>query len=373
MESTQRTMNILKSAKTYLSAVLAMVLAFSLSSCDKHFFDDEGDCEVVHKIRFVYNRNLKWADAFPSEVNSVNLYVFDANGVFVKEYLGRGEELTKTDYTVVLDLPVGDYKLVAWCGLENEGAEEESFKVLQPVAGVTTIDELTCQLNAQNHLASRGDGEAVMEYSDKRLYFLYHGYMDISIVDNHDGQEYIHTMYLTKNTNHIRIILQELSHDDGLNPDDYSISIEVANGLMAYNNTLLGNTVVKYTPWNQEVDEVGVGRVDVGDGSIKYVKGLVADLSVGRMMASQQNDMMLTITDNKTQEKIIARVPVIQYALLSRSYYEMAYGHTMTDQEFLDREDEYVMTFFLYQNKWMDSFINILSWRIVIHNYEVGY
>lgn len=366
-------MDILKSAKIYILTVLAMVFTIALSSCGDLVFDDEGDCEVVHKIRFVYNRNLKWADAFPSEVKSVNLYVFDSNGVFVKEYVGRGDELSAPDYSIVLDLPAGDYKFVAWCGLDNEGTEEASFIVTKPVVGVTTIEELTCSLNAKTNYVGRvGDNGAEFGSSDRRLDFLYHGYMDISIVDNHDGKEYVHTMYLTKDTNHIRIILQELSYDEGLNPDDYSISIEAANGLMAYNNTLLGNSVVRYTPWNQETTEVGVGRVDVGEGSIKYVKGLVADLSVGRMMASHQNDMMLTITDNNTKEKIIARVPVIQYALMSREYYEMAYGHTMTDQEFLDREDEYVMTFFLYENKWLDAFIDILSWRIVIHNYDVG-
>lgn len=362
---------MLKFARISILTALTAIMAFTLTSCDKHFFDDEGDCEVVHKIRFVYNLNLKWADAFPSEVNSVNLYVFDADGVFVKEYLGRGEALSSPDYTITLDLPVGNYKFVAWCGLDNEGAEEESFTVSQPVPGVTTIDELTCRLNTQSSSFSRGDAD--MTYSDKRLYFLYHGYEEISIVDNHDGKEYIHTMYLTKDTNHIRIILQELSHDEGLNPADYSVSIEAIDGLYGYDNTLLASTTVKFTPWNQEADEVGLGRVDIGDGSIKYVKGLVADLSVGRMMALQRNNMMLTITDNNTQEKIIARVPIIQYALLSRSYYEMAYGHTMTDQEFLDREDEYIMTFFLYQNRWMDAYIDILSWRVVLHNYDLGF
>lgn len=365
---------MLKLAKKYILTALVIVIACSLTSCDRHFFDDEGDCEVIHKIKFVYNLNLKWADAFPAEVNSVNLYVFDANGLFVKEYLGRGEALSQPDYYMVLDLPAGDYKLVAWCGLDNEGAAEESFTVPQPMPGVTTIDDLTCRLNTQSSpLRSNSDGDVEMEYSDKRLYFLFHGYMDISITDNHDGTEYVHTMYLTKDTNHIRIILQELSNDEGLNPEDYSISIEAANGVMAYDNTLLGNTIIKFSPWNQIADEIGVGRIDIGDNSIKYVKGLVADLSVGRMMAEQQNDMMLTITDNKTQENIIARVPIIQYALLSKGYYEMAYGHTMTDQEFLDREDEYIMTFFLYQNRWLDAFIDILSWRVVLHNYDVGF
>lgn len=367
-------MDMLKSAKTYILTAFVIALTCLFTSCDKSLFDDEGDCEVTHIVRFRYDRNLKWADAFPSEVNSVNLYVFDNAGVFVKEYIGRGEVLSSPDYHIKLDLPVGDYKFVAWCGLANERAKEESFTVPQPVPGVTTLDELTCRLNTKT--LTRVDGEDAQEreddeaeYSDRRLYFLYHGALDVNIVDNHDGMHYEHVIYLTKNTNHVRIILQELSSDEGLNPDDYEVCIEAANGVMAYDNELLGGRVVTYRPWAQHADSLGLGKTDVEDGSLKYVKGLVTDLSVGRMMAAHKNGMMLTIKDRNSQENIIARVPIIQYALLSREYYEMAYGHRMTDQEFLDREDEYVLTFFLYNNRWLSASILIHAWRVVLHEY----
>ena len=364
-----------KKIKVYLATVFTALFALSTTSCED-FFDYEGDCDVTHKVKFVYDKNLKWADAFPSEVKSVNLYVYDSNGVFIKKYTGQGYELSTPDYYITLDLPTGNYRLVAWCGLENEGATDESFIVPEPVAGVSRIEELTCQLNAIDYPLSysrEGDNESIMPISNQRLYFLYHGMLDVSLEDNHDGKEYIHTISLTKDTNHIRLILQELSNDEGLDEGDYEISIESANGLMAYNNELIGNTTIKYTPWSQVSDVVGVGRIEVGNNDIKYVRGLVVDLSVGRLMASQANDMMLTIRDSETKENIIARVPLIQYALLSRSYYELAYGHKMDDQEFLDREDEYVMTFFLYQNKWIDSYIDILQWRIVLHDYDLGW
>ena len=311
-----------------------------------------------------------------SEVKSVNLYVYDTQGVFVKKYTGSGSDLSNPDYNIILDLPVNSYRMVAWCGLENEGATEESFTVPEPVAGVSRIEDLTCMLNTRDGLVTRADGEADdadMPVSDKRLYFLYHGMLDVTLEDNHDGKEYVHTISLTKDTNHIRIILQELSNDEGLDDEDYEISIEAANGLMAYNNDLLGNTTVKFMPWDQQSDVIGVGRPEAGNTSIKYVKGLVADLSVGRLMASQMNDVMLTIRDAETKENIIARVPIIQYALLSRQYYELAYGHKMDDQEFLDREDEFVMTFFLYQNRWIDAYFDILQWRIVLHDYDLGW
>ncbi|MCH5215893.1 MAG: FimB/Mfa2 family fimbrial subunit [Muribaculaceae bacterium] len=361
-------MNFLKSARTYLTVICAVLISLLGTSCED-FFDYEGDCDVVHKVRFVYNRNLKWADAFPAEVNSVNLYVFDSNGVFVKEYFGRGDELSRPDYYIVLDLPAGDYQLLAWCGLDNGEDIEESFSVPVPVKGVTRIEEMTCKMNTSPEpVISRSDDEQ-MVYSNKQLHFMFHGLLNVTLEDNHDGREYIHTVELTKDTNHIRIILQELSNDEGLNEKDYIVSIESANGCYAYDNSLVGNQIVRFTPWAQFSDVVGVGRVET-DG-IKYVKGLVADLSVGRMMVSDANKMMLTIRDAKTGENIIARVPIIQYAMLSREYYEQAYGHVMTDQELLDREDEFVMTFFLYNNRWIDAYIDILSWRIVWHNYDV--
>lgn len=368
-------MDILKSVRTYTIAIFAAV-AFLFISCDSYIFDDEGDCKVTYKIKFCYDMNLKWADAFPSEVKSVNLYAFDSDGVFVKEFVGRGEALSQLGYDIELDLPAGDYKLVAWCGLENEEAEKESFTVIQPVSGTTTIDELMCRLNTHTSPASRSDdGDAVMEYSDTRLFFLYHGYMEVNLPDTQDGQEYVYTMYLTKDTNHIRIILQELSSGEDMDADDYEISIEAANGLMAYDNTLLGDKRVTYMPWSLTADEMGLGTEHVDEGALLYSKGLVADLSVGRMMEYCRDDLMLTIRNKEMQETIIARVPLIQYALLAKEYYEMAYGHAMPgkqgDQEFLDREDEYVMTFFLYNRKWMDAYININSWRVVLHNYDV--
>ena len=360
-------MNLLKKEKYFFLGLLSLIVT-ALSSCDDHFFDDEGDCDVHHIVRFVYDMNLKWADAFASEVNSVNLYVFDNNDKFVKEYVCGGTELTDPGFGIELDLPVGTYKFLAWCGLNNPGATEESFSVPIPMPGVTTLNEMTCALNTQS-VGVYGNESDDTVYSGERLYFLYWGFLATSLVDNHDGQTYEYVINLTKDTNHVRIILQEINGDD-LDPNDYEFTIESANGLMAWNNQLLGNTIITYQPWSQVNDEVGVGKIDVVDGSLTYVKGIIADMSVARLMATQASSVFLTISKSDTKE-IIARVPIIQYALLSKSYYELAYGHSMTSQEFLDREDEYVMTFFLINGRWMDSYIDIQQWRVVLHDYDV--
>lgn len=347
-----------------MSLAITLSAVAGLSSCNDCFiYEDEGDCTVTYRLQFVYDMNLKWADAFPSEVKSVNLYAFDTDGIFVREFHDAGEALSRPGYRMTLDLPYGDYRLVAWCGLENAGAETESFTVPSMVVGESTITDLTCSLNAAATRAEERDTVS----SDRRLYFLYHGMIsEASLIDTADGKTYDMIMYLTKDTNHLRVILQELSGEK-LDPEEFEMTIEAADRTLAYNNDILGNTVVAYTPWALETTEMEFERPD---GVTDYNYGVSADFSTSRLMASQKNSTYLTIRHSGDGE-IIARVPVVQYALLAREYYEMAYDHPMTEQEFLDREDEYEITFFLSGSKWISSYIMINSWRIVLHDYDL--
>lgn len=343
--------------------VLSVISLLSFVSCDKHIFDEEGDCSVTYRIKFRYDKNLKWADAFANEVKSVRLYVFNPNGILIREYDERGEQLANPDYSILLDLPAGSYRLVAWCGIDNPKATEQHFAVPQATVGVTTFNELTCQLNRYTH-------EIYPAISDKHLEFMFHGTMDVTLPDNPDGGNYVYTMPLTKDTNHIRVILQQLSGED-LDVSKFGFRIEDANGFYAYDNTLLADDVITYLPWSKQTGQAGIGKDDVDQSrAIIYVNGAIADLSVGRMMADHRKDMILTITNDENET--VARVPIIDYALLSKEYYEEAYGHRMEDQEFLDREDEYVLTFFLdADRKWISSSILIHSWRIVLQDVDL--
>lgn len=343
------------------------MLALSLASCNNPVFDDEGDCEVHYFLNFVYDKNLKWADAFPSEVKSVNLYVFDNNGIFVKEYTDNTSALSQPGYMMELDLPAGDYQLLAWCGISNEGVSlvDQSFTVPVPIPGSTSIDQMTCSLNTTI-------GEDSQLISDTMLKFMYHGYMTVNLPDSKDGASYYHTMYLTKDTNHIRIMLQQLSGDD-MNPQDFALKIEDSNGVLGYDNNLIGDAMINYTPWDQFPASAEVDVPLVGGGSeLVMTAGVIADLSTSRLMADHSNELYLTVTNLETEEDIITRVPLIQYALLAKDYYVMAYGHNMTDQDFLDREDEYIMTFFLDKNlRWVDAYILVQSWRVVLADYNL--
>lgn len=63
----------------------------ALPGCDSVIYDGEGDCSVNYRVKFRYDMNLKFADAFASEVESVTLYLLDSDGGWHGSATERGE------------------------------------------------------------------------------------------------------------------------------------------------------------------------------------------------------------------------------------------------------------------------------------------
>lgn len=346
--------------KTLMSSLMAMLL---LSSCDKSFiFDYEGDCSVTYRVNFKYDLNLKWANAFSNEVGSVRLYAFNEEGVLVKEYDRTGEELKNDDFSITIDLNPGDYKLLAWCGIDNPDAKQ-NFDIPVTTPGVTTIHQVTCQLK-------RYEDELNKAYSADRLEFMFHGRLDVNLPDaSNTGGEFLYTIPLTKDTNHVRVVLQHLSGED-LDVSQFSFRIEDANGFYAHDNSVLDDDLLTYRSYSKTQGEATIVKDNATKAAVTS-KTAIADMSVARLMADRNQKMILTVTNDKGED--IAKIPVIDYALLTKDYYEEAYGHKMSDQEFLDREDEYIMTLFLDEDyKWYEAEIFINSWRVVFKEYDVN-
>jgi hypothetical protein len=332
-----------------LALASAMVVAmWAMSSCDDglNIFDGEGDCGVY--ISFKYDYNIKFANAFANEVNSVALYVFDENNILIEQTTTTDKEaLSQEDFEMALQLDPGKYRLLAWGGLMNE----ESFDLLADTKiGETTLQELQVRM----HREQNSDGTASVR---EDLLPLYHGTMEIDVNDV-DGS-YRHTMSMMKNTNNIRILLHEMSGHD-VDADKFIFEIKDNNGLYDWDNTLLDDEMITYSAWHQST-----GTADVEDGdatrAITSVNVALAELTIGRMMAG--SSPVLYIKSRETGEDVV-RIPVADYALLIKGNYRKNMG----DQEYLDRQDEYTMTLFLDEGEWVSSVIYINSWRIVLND-----
>lgn len=70
--------------------LLAIIACASLLyACDGLIYDGEGDCSVNYRVKFRYDYNMKFADAFAHEVNVVTLYLLDAGAGWFGKVLNR--------------------------------------------------------------------------------------------------------------------------------------------------------------------------------------------------------------------------------------------------------------------------------------------
>lgn len=327
--------------------LLLSALGFAMTSCDSILGEDDVDCSVEYRVKFKYDMNMKFADAFAHEVKSVTLYAFDEEGKFIYQRTEQGDMLSEDGYTMPVEVEPGDYDLVTWGGLEGE----ESFAVPVLTEGVSTMEDLNCKMNRQ-YLSRANDGSA---YVDKDLAPLFHGQVTRQSFGRAATQEVI-TVPLTKNTNNIRVVLQHLS-GEAIDVDKFTFTIEDKNGLMNYDNSLLEDEELTYYAWHTDSGTADMGSK--GERAVTSVSTAIAELTVGRLVV--ENNPVLTIKNEKG-EKVLS-IPLIDYALMVKGHY----NRTMTDQEYLDRQDEYNMTFFLDENdRWLSSSIIINSWKVVL-------
>jgi hypothetical protein len=327
---------------------LLLLFAGSLASCNVLTEEDQ-DCALY--VRFKYDMNMKFADAFQNAVNSVTLYAFK-DGVLAYQRTEEGELLKQNGYRMRIDeIPYREkhkYDYITWAG----EPDNESFTIPVLTVGKSTKEDLFCQLNRA------GNGVVSTDLED-----LFHGMTN--------GQDYSRSassaagdevvIPLTKNTNNIRIVLQHLSGKP-VDVNKLNFTITDKNGKMNYDNMLLGEDVITYKAWHKAQGSAGIGEQQ--EGVITEVNLALADLTVARLMADEEPILVVT----NDEEEMVIRIPLVDYALL---YKRLRY-EDMPDQEFLDRQDEYNMTFFLDENyKWINQFIYINSWKVVLQESEL--
>jgi hypothetical protein len=329
--------------KRIMFAVLStLVCCGALSSCQGLVYDNEGDCDVHYRVKFRYDRNLLFADAFAHEVKAVTLYVLDpATGAVVLSKTESGDVLSTGDYEMELDLQPGKYDLLAWC----QGDDCKSFII----GDATSKKDLTCAVVSK----TAADGSA---YVDSRLDGLYHGYVaDVDFTK--DEGTVVAEVPLTKDTNYFTVILQHIS-GSALDKDKFSFAIVEDNGLMDWDNSLMSGGEVTYKAWSVESGSAEVEKVDTRAASLLNLA--VAEISTGRLMYGRSP--RLVVTNNENGATVLS-VPVVDFALLVKG----KYNQSMDEQEYLDRQDEYNMVFFLDDgDRWINSFIYVNSWKVVL-------
>ena len=318
-----------------------------LSSCSNSFiFDDEGDCEKHYYVRYVFDMNMNFADAFASKVSSVYLYIFDKEtGDLVKIYKESGEKLKQPGYRMEVDVDPGAYELIAWCGLENN---DDLFTLPEQISN---REHAHCTLAREyNH-----EGRAVQ---NKWLPTLFHGKEAVEFPDIQEGV-YEVVIPLIKDTNNINLSMQHVGGQT-LTSDMFTVTMTDGNGHLSHDNSVLEDEEIDYYPWHVADGNVDLTPTRDGEDLLNFFR---AEISTSRLMADR--DPRINIVDNATGN-VVYSIPIVKWALELRSEQHSYMGN----QEYLDREDEYNIMLYL-DNKdergWIAASIFINGWRLVDH------
>ena len=183
---------------------------------------------------------------------------------------------------------------------------------------------------------------------------------------------HIKTVRLIKDTNDLHIMLQHLSGED-VDHRDFTMTVTGTNGHMDWDNSLLPDDKLTYFAHTMLSGTAGVEVPDYTEKeeegrAVTQVAAAVGHLSLSRLM---DNDDLFVKIYNKEGEQIVS-IPLSQYALLVKGNYKHPDGTPLTNQEYLDYQDDYSMVFFLDENgRWVNTHIYINSWRIVLQNVEM--
>lgn len=329
-----------------------MFVCLTMVACDGSIYDYEGDCSITYRVKFRYDWNMKYADAFAHEVESVTLYVLDENGTVVWQRTESGDALAADDYAMTVDVEPGTYNLLAWCGTTDKG----SFVI----PDAATREGLTCTMNREHDAA---DGSAFVGDDLDRLF---HGYLENQNFADTEGV-YTITMPLKKDTNNIRIVLAHLSGSaEDLKASNFDFMITDTNGAMDWDNSLMDDEKITYHAWHVESGSADFEYETESTRTESKYNTVVAELTVPRLMMQNQKNAFLTVRNTDTGKNVLS-IRLIDALLLFKGYY----NRPMSDQEYLDRQDEYPLTFFIDDGyRWTDAAIYINSWKVVYR--EIG-
>ncbi len=340
-------MKLKLTSKTGRAALTAALLVFSLASCDG-IKEGMTPCPEGVSLRFVYNYNMLYANAFPGNVDCLTVYVYDSEGNYLETHTEQTGALADEAYRMQLDLKPGQYHFVAYGGL---ACPQASFRTDKEPAAGSSVDDLETYL-------PEGGGASYRE-----LHGFYFGELDMEVTYNTAKYDE-GTVEMMKNTNNIQIMLQHLDNEP-VYADDFTFSITDDNTRFDCHNSLIPVGTTTYLPWAKGQRTTGTRADGDANGDYEAEENVVlayAELSTSRLWTG--NSPRLTVTRNDDGENII-EIPLNNYLLLMKSDHYSDMGN----QEFLDRESDWSLVFFLDEgDNWYRVYIIVNDWVVRIND-----
>lgn len=356
----------------------------TMSSCIKEDMDDCPPAISKVALQFDYTYNVKQADAFAAEVKNINVYAFDENGKFFDSYIESREKFETGHTMEITGLKDGKYTFVCLARdrqvMSRAEDDEMEFSFASLTPGVSTIDDLTERMGKDNGEEIKNDKEFAALYTAKTQ-------VDFQRLNQkgNEGTVVTSTLSLMKCTKTYRIVLLPYKNDQAdFKPENFDVRIEGSAAWLDHKGEKVKNEKITYLPYNMERRANYDGaHTEVNEEPVD--QALIYDLSSSRMFERQNDrrvvrdgdknnydDKRIIITDLRDKDNPIE---LFNHSL---PWFLALCGEKVNqnwdDQEYLDREDHYVLMFYVSDKRDynMITKVNVNGWNVNIKDTELG-
>lgn len=356
----------------------------TMSSCIKEDMDDCPPAISKVALQFDYTYNVKQADAFAAEVKNINVYAFDENGKFFDSYIESREKFETGHTMEITGLKDGKYTFVCLARdrqvMSRAEDDEMEFSFASLTPGVSTIDDLTERMGKDNGEEIKNDKEFAALYTAKTQ-------VDFQRLNQkgNEGTVVTSTLSLMKCTKTYRIVLLPYENDQAdFKPENFDVRIEGSAAWLDHKGEKVKNEKITYLPYNMERRANYDGaHTEVNEEPVD--QALIYDLSSSRMFERQSDrravrdgdknnydDKRIIITDLRDKDNPIELFnhSLPWFLALCGEKVNQNWG----DQEYLDREDHYVLMFYVSDKRDynMITKVNVNGWNVNIKDTELG-
>ena len=356
----------------------------TMSSCIKEDMDDCPPAISKVALQFDYTYNVKQADAFAAEVKNINVYAFDENGKFFDSYIESREKFETGHTMEITGLKDGKYTFVCLARdrqvMSRAEDDEMEFSFASLTPGVSTIDDLTERMGKDNGEEIKNDKEFAALYTAKTQ-------VDFQRLNQNgnEGTVVTSTLSLMKCTKTYRIVLLPYENDQAdFKPENFDVRIEGSSAWLDHKGEKVKNERITYLPYNMERRANYDGaHTEVNEEPVD--QALIYDLSSSRMFERQNDrrvvrdgdknnydDKRIIITDLRDKDNPIE---LFNHSL---PWFLALCGEKVNqnwdDQEYLDREDHYVLMFYVSDKRDynMITKVNVNGWNVNLKDTELG-
>ena len=356
----------------------------TMSSCIKEDMDDCPPAISKVALQFDYTYNVKQADAFAAEVKNINVYAFDENGKFFDSYIESREKFETGHTMEITGLKDGKYTFVCLARdrqvMSRAEDDEMEFSFASLTPGVSTIDDLTVRMGKDNSEEIKNDKEFAALYTAKTQ-------VDFQQLNQNgnEGTVVTSTLSLMKCTKTYRIVLLPYENDQAdFKPENFDVRIEGSAAWLDHKGEKVKNEKITYLPYNMERRANYDGaHTEVNEEPVD--QALIYDLSSSRMF-ERQSDRRAVRDDDKSKyddKRIIItdlrdKDNPIELFNHSLPWFLALCGEKVNqnwdDQEYLDREDHYVLMFYVSDKRDynMITKVNVNGWNVNLKDTELG-